>query len=97
MRFEKYIKKEEISQPRTPGEYIDWFERKLKITKKRREDLKIQNILHKGIAKYFYEELFLLYRLLQNKSKTWQGSSFTPIIGNQNFDVKVDSARKNIP
>jgi hypothetical protein len=97
MRFEEYIKKDEISQPRTPDEYIDWFEGKLKITKERREDLKTQNILHKGIAKYFYEELFPLYRLLQNKSKTWKESRFTPVIGNQNFDVKVDPTRKNIP
>ncbi len=97
MRFEEYIKRDEISQPRTPNEYVDWFEGKLKITKERREDLKTQNILHEGIAKYFYEELFPLYRLLQNKSKTWEGSRFIPVIGNQNFDVKVDSDRKNVP
>ena len=97
MKFENYINKKEISIPRTPKEYILWFEGKLRITKERREEFKTQNILHKGIAKYFYEEMFPLYRLLQNKSKTWERSRFSPVIGNQNFDVKVDSNRKDIP
>ncbi|HAH21599.1 MAG: hypothetical protein A2Y00_05640 [Omnitrophica WOR_2 bacterium GWF2_43_52] len=74
VKLENYINKEEISIPRTPEEYILWFEGKLQITKEQREELKTQNILHKGVAKYFYEELFPLYRLLQNKSKTWKGA-----------------------
>ncbi|MGD0336954.1 MAG: hypothetical protein ABSB18_07675 [Candidatus Omnitrophota bacterium] len=96
-KLENYINAEEISLPRTPNEYILWFEEKLKITKERREELKMQNILHKGIAKYFYEELFPLYRLLQNKSKTWEKTKFSPIVGNQNFDVRVNPDRDDIP
>lgn len=97
VKLENYIRAEEIFLPRTPNEYIIWFEEKLEITKKHREELKAQNILHKGIAKYFYEELFPLYRLLQNKSKTWGQAKFIPIIGNQNFDVQVYSDRNGIP
>ena len=97
VKFENYINKEEISIPRTPKEYILWFEGKLKITKERREELKTQNILHKGIAKYFYEELFPLYRLIQNKSTIWGNAKFISIVGNQNFDVKVNSDRHDMP
>lgn len=97
MRFEEYIKEDEISQPRTPKEFINWFENKLEITKNLREELKTQNILHQGVAKIFYEELFPLYRLLQNKLEEWRGVIFKPIIGNQNYDVKVSPCRENIP
>lgn len=97
VKLENYINEKEISLPRTPDEYISWFEEKLKITKEFREELKIQCILHKGIAKYFYEELFPLYCLLKNKSKAWEKNKFIPIVGNQNFDVRVDPGRNGIP
>ena len=92
-----WINKDEISHARTAEEYILWFENKLKITKERREELKESNILHKGIAKIFYEELFPLYRLLQNKLKEWSDVRFRPIIGNQNYDVEVNSEKNKTP
>ncbi|MEW6171033.1 MAG: hypothetical protein AB1472_05710 [Candidatus Omnitrophota bacterium] len=87
----------EISQPRTPKEFIEWFEQKLEITKGYREELKKQNILHEGIAKKFYEELFPLYRLLQHKVEEWHDVRIEYIPGDQNFDVKVESSREFIP
>ncbi|MBU4377427.1 MAG: hypothetical protein KKD29_08175 [Candidatus Omnitrophica bacterium] len=97
MRFEEYIKEDEISQPRTPKEFNDWFGKKLEITKELREELKTQNILHQGVAKIFYEELFPLYRLLQNKLEEWKDVRFKPIIGCQNYDVRVESKANDIP
>jgi len=94
--FEQYINKEEISQPRTAEEFICWFEKKLSITNERRE-LRRQNLLHEGVAKIFYEELFPLYRLLQNKAGDWEREKFMPVIGNQNYDVEVQTNRKDVP
>lgn len=96
VKLENYINKEEISIPRTPKEYILWFEEKLKITKALKEELKMQNILHRGIAKIFYEELLPLYRLLQNKHTEWGNARFIPIIGNQNYDIEVKTKSNSI-
>ena len=94
-KLEDYLTKEEISKPRTPKQFVNWFEEKLSVTKQLRHDLLKQNILHEGIAKYLYEELFPLYRLLQNKLEEWNDVKFTPILGYQNFDVDVKSNRNN--
>ncbi len=94
--FEQYINKEEISKPKTAKEFICWFEKKLSITKEHIK-LKRQNLLHEGIAKIFYEELFPLYRLLQNKAEDWEKEKFMPVIGNQNYDVEVQTDRKDVP
>lgn len=91
--LENYITKEEISQPRTPKQFVSWFEEKLATTKQLSHALREQNLLHKGIAKYFYEELFPLYRLLQNKLEAWNDVEFIPILGNQNYDIEVKSDR----
>jgi len=91
------MSKAEISQPRTPKEFIEWFEQKLEITKEHREELKKQNILHEGIAKIFYEELFPLYRFLQHKEEEWHDVKIEHISGNQNFDIKVVSNREFMP
>jgi hypothetical protein len=97
MGLEQYISKDEILQSRTPSEYIVWFEEKLNIIRQRRDELKEQIILHQGIAKYFHEELFPLYRLLQNKLKVWEQVKFLPVIGSQNYDVKVNTHRSDVP
>lgn len=96
-KLEQYINKDEVSQPRTPEEYILWFEEKLEIIKAKREGLKKQILLHEGISKYFHEELFPLYRLLQYKCKDWTGAKFSPVKGNQNYDVKIESNKEGIP
>jgi hypothetical protein len=97
MSFENYITKEEASIPRNPKEFIDWFKEKLRITKEYRDELKKQNLLHEGIAKIFYEELFPLYRLLQCKEKEWHDTRIMYVYGNQNFDVEIISSRQDIP
>ncbi|MCX5694749.1 MAG: hypothetical protein NT014_06505 [Candidatus Omnitrophica bacterium] len=101
--LEDYLTETELSQARTPEEFIKWFEQKLAITKDYREELKNQNILHKGIAKNFYEELFPLYHLLQRKQQEWQGVRITYIPRNQkkqrtkSFDVRLESSDESIP
>jgi hypothetical protein len=94
-KLEQYINEKEISRPRTAEDFIFWFEKKLEITKERKTELKRQNLLHKGISKIFYEELFPLYRLLQNKVEDWKKEKFMLVIGNQNYDVKVQTDRKD--
>lgn len=95
--LENYITKNEISMPRTPNKFISWFEEKLNIAKYLQRDSRKQHLLHQGYTKYFHEELFPLYRLLQNKLETWNDINFIPILGNQNFDVKVESSGYNFP
>jgi len=97
MKFEEYIKENEISQPRTPQEYVDWFKEKLAITKTLKEELETQNLLHEGIAKKFYEELFPLYLLLQNKLVEWDRIKVKPIMSNPPYDVEVLTCREDIP
>ncbi len=97
MRLENCLTENEISQHRTAGEFIKWFEQKLAITKEYREELKEQNILHKGIAKKFYEELFPLYRLAQRKKDEWDDVKITYVMGDQNFDVKLESSNESVP
>ena len=97
-RFENYINEQEISQPRTPAEFISWFEEKLEINRKRREELRKQMLLREGdMSEYFYNELLPLYCLLKNKSEDWKEVNFLPIKGSQNFDVKVQTDRKDVP
>jgi len=97
-KLENYINVQEISQPRTPAEYILWFEEKLKINRELKEELREQMLLRKGkMSEYFYNELFPLWRLLQNKREDWEQVKFVPIIGDQNFDVEVRTDRKDVP
>src|SRR3989338_8783955 len=96
-KFEQIIAREEIEIPRTAVEYVRWFEGKLELTKKYKENLRKQGLLHKGIAKDFYEELFPLYRLLQIKLNEWKQLKVIPKIGNQNYDVQVIADETEIP
>lgn len=95
--LEKYLSETEVSQTRTLKDFIKWFDQKLAITKEHMEELKKQNILHEGIAKNFYEELFPLYRLVQHKKEEWGDVKITYSLGNQNFDVKLESSNETIP
>ncbi|MEW5758719.1 MAG: hypothetical protein AB1755_04550 [Candidatus Omnitrophota bacterium] len=95
--LEDYLTETELSQARTPAEFIEWFEQKLAITRDHREELKKQNILHKGIAKKFYEELFPLYRLIQRKKEEWHDVEIEYCLGDQNFDVKLKGVKESIP
>ncbi|MBU2101989.1 MAG: hypothetical protein KKF80_01190, partial [Candidatus Omnitrophica bacterium] len=48
-------------------------------------------------AKKFYEELFPFYRLAQRKSEEWGDVKVTCVLGNQNFDVRLESSDNSIP
>lgn len=97
LMLEEYLTESEIAQPRALEDFIKWFDQKLAITKEHREELKKQNILHKGIAKKFYEELFPLYRLAQHKREEWGDVKVACVCGDQNFDVKLETSNKAIP
>ncbi len=96
-RLEQYLSVDEISHPRTAKEYIRWIDEKHEILRKRRLAFNKQNLLHQDIAKIFYEEVLPLYCLLKNKSDDWREEKFKPVIGNQNYDVEVQSERKDVP
>ncbi len=95
--LEDYLSEDEASQARSPKEFIKWFEQKMDLTKNHGEALKEQNILHEGIAKKFYEELFPLYRLIQRKEDAWYDVMVEYAPGDQNFDVKLESNREFMP
>ena len=102
LKFEDFITKNDIEQPRTPYEFIHWFKDKWEIVSKfeepRKQGLLHKNILNKDkIVKPVEEELFALYILLQHKENEWFDARLTPIIGNQPFDVKIESNANIIP
>jgi len=86
--LEEIITIEEICRPRTPTQFLEWFEDKLREIKKT-DGINDQVILREGIGKFFYEEVFPLYRLIQNKKDTWTNLKFKNVYGNQHFDVKI--------
>jgi len=95
--LDNFISKQEISQARTPKEFVDWFEEKIKFTEEHKELFNIQS-LSLFTVKKFYEELFPLYRLLQHKEKEWANTKIiAPIFETQNFDVKIETSIKFIP
>lgn len=97
-KLENYLNEQEISQPRTPEEYIHWFEEKLEITRDLKEELREQMLLRRGkMSEYFYNELFPLWRLLQNKCGDWEQEKFAPVMGSQNYDIEVRTDRKDVP
>lgn len=84
------ISNEEIETFRKPIEYLQWFESHLDTTgrdRRNREDA----LLHKGIFKQFYEELFPLYSLLRHKCQEWKESRFRNVIGSQPYDVEIEN------
>jgi len=68
--LEEIITIEEICSPRTPTQFLEWFENKLSEMKET-DGINDQVILREGIGKFFYEEVFPLFRLLQNKKDAW--------------------------
>jgi len=95
--LENSVNETNISQWRTPDEFINWFERQLDNIKNSIGDSERTILLHRGRAKVFYEELFPLYRLLQWKGKEWFNVKFRPVLGNQNFDIQIESEKSDVP
>ncbi|HQP91147.1 MAG TPA: hypothetical protein PLU24_00535 [Candidatus Omnitrophota bacterium] len=87
----KEIFLKDACKSRRPGEYIQWFEAKLHDTRYE-YDAMLQK--REFGFKWFYSELFPLYRLLQQKSSEWKDYHFLPIDGCQNFDVEVQINEK---
>ncbi len=99
-KFEHYINDLEIAEPRSSAQFIKWYESKLQLIRDELEGKRIdskQMLLHEGIAKIFYEELYPLYKLIQQKEKQWTEISIVPVVGNQNYDVLVNTSAKNVP
>jgi len=82
------ISKEVIEIFRTPSEYIQWFTSLLEAIRSDRTQNEAA-LLHEGIYKQLYEELFPLYSLLKNKQQEWNESLFRNVLGNQSYDVEI--------
>jgi len=91
--LEEIITIEEICRPRTPTQFLEWFEDKLREIKET-DVINDQVILREGIGKFFYEEVFPLYRLFQNKKDTWSNLKFKNVYGNQPFDVEIFGSKE---
>ena len=88
MEMDSLITIEEIQVFRTPPKFIIWFEAYLEKTRLERK-YKRERLLHKGIAKVVYEEVFPLYRFLQVFGGAWPDLRIRNVIGNQNYDVEI--------
>ncbi len=84
------ISNEEIETFRKPIEYLQWFESHLDTTGRDRRNME-DALLHKGIFKQLYEELFPLYSLLRHKCQEWKESRFRNVIGSQPYDVEIEN------
>jgi hypothetical protein len=91
--LEEIITIEEICSPRTPTQFLEWFEAKLREIKKT-DGINDQVILREGIGKFFYEEVFPLFRLLQNKKDAWRNLKFKNVYGDQPFDVEIFGSKE---
>jgi hypothetical protein len=91
--LEEIITIEEICSPRTPTQFLEWFEDKLREIKET-DVINDQVILREGIAKFFYEEVFPLYSLFQNKKDAWSNLRFKNVYGNQPFDVEIFGSKE---
>jgi hypothetical protein len=92
--LEEIITIEEICSPRTPTQFLEWFEDKLQEIKET-NGVNDQVILRKGIGKFFYEEVFPLFRLLQNKRDVWRELKFKNVRGDQSFDVEIIGSKES--
>jgi hypothetical protein len=91
--LEEIITIEEICRPRTPAQFLEWFENKLREIQKT-DGINDQVILREGIGKFFYEEVFPLFRLLQNKKDAWRNLKFKNVYGDQPFDVEIFGSKE---
>jgi len=86
--LESIISADEIQRDRTPATFVAWFDAFLEKTRVDRSNRE-QILLRQGIAKPVYEEVFPLYRLLQQKQAEWSDRKFRNVLGNQSYDVIV--------
>ncbi len=92
--LEEIITIEEICSPRTPTQFLKWFEDKLHEIKET-DGINDQVILREGIGKFIYEEVFPLFRLLQNKKDVWGEVKFKNVYGDQPFDVEIIGSKES--
>lgn len=91
--LEEIISIEEICSPRTPAQFLEWFEDTLREIKQT-DGINDQVILRERIGKFFYEEVFPLFRLLQNKKDAWSNLKFKNVYGDQPFDVEIFGSKE---
>jgi hypothetical protein len=98
MKIESLTSPADMETSRAPSEYITWYDGLLdKIWQIDDDELSEQVLMRTGLAKRFYEELFPLFALLRHKKDDWGTSRISPALGNQKYDVRIDSERSNIP
>jgi hypothetical protein len=93
---ENYITVDDIQRFRRPADFVSWFFRKLDEINSG-EGVREQILLRQGIAKVVFEEVYPLYRLLQNKGSEWNEIEFRNVVGNQQFDVETTSEIQIVP
>src|SRR6266481_3256212 len=93
---EDYITVDDIQRFRRPDDFVSWFFRKLDEINSG-EGVRKQILLRQGIAKVVFEEVYPLYRLLQNKGSEWNEIEFRNVVGNQQFDVETTSETQIVP
>jgi hypothetical protein len=97
MRLESIVSVVEIETWRSPQTFLNWFDGLLStIHAVDDAELRRQLLLHRGLAKKIYEEVFPLYRLVQYKQHQWSSVSVRNILGNQPFDVEIDKRGKPV-
>ncbi len=82
------LTKKEMVIERTPKELAAWVERKL-LEFKGFDDLKEYVLLHKGLFKRFYEEVYPLNMFANKLYKERSDVSCTPNLDNQDFDAVI--------
>lgn len=82
------LTKEEMVIERTPKELTAWVERKLQEFKGL-DDLKEDILLHKGLFKEFYEEVYPFNMLVNKLYKDRSDVGCASNLGNQDFDAVI--------
>ena len=90
--LEKILTREECEQTRTTQNLGAWVDEKITLfhmLSKKNDVIKRKLLLHEGIFKKFYEEIYPLSLFAQHYYKGCTDIFFKPEIGNQNFDAII--------
>ena len=93
---ENYITLDDIQCFRSPTDFVSWFSQKLDEINSG-VNVREQILLRRGIAKLVFEEVYPLYRLLQNRGSQCDKVNFRNVDGDQNFDVETTSELQVVP
>ncbi len=96
IELDKILTKEDCELERTPQQLIAWFEEKNGLFSQTKEGKKYA-LLHKGLAKAFFEEIYPLSLFAKHRYNCRTDVGCKPNLGNENFDAHVIDYAKNPP